>query len=90
MSDKDTGLNDPPRVTADYVDMRGDLIWHDDPYPFKRMFAREQEVYQDFGKPNAKRFYVIGRVFDGVIDNGNITYVVTPNWSDVLKARRHK
>lgn len=75
-------------VTADYLDAEGNLLWREDPYPFKRMFAVEQAVYESFETPSAKRFYVLGRVFDGVFGNGNITYVVTPNWADVLEARK--
>lgn len=76
-------------VTADYLDAEGNLLWREAQHPFKRMFSLEQEVYQGFGTPKVKRFYVLGRVFDGVFGNGNVTYVVTPNWTDILEARKN-
>lgn len=75
-------------VTADYLDPKGNLLWRESPYPFKRMFAVGQEVSQGVDDPKAKRFYVMGSVFDGVFGAGNITYVVTPNWKDTLEARK--
>lgn len=62
------------KVTAEYRDEDGNLLWTEDPYPFKRKFAVGQEPMH----PDRKRYVIVKADFVGTFGNGIIHYVVMP------------
>lgn len=60
-------------VKAEYCDERGEIVWKEDPYPFKRKFA----VGQQYGH-EGKEYRIIEAKFVGEFDDGIIYYRVRP------------
>ena len=64
-------------VTAEFRDQNGNLLWKENPYPYKRKFAIGQTYPRD-----DKEYEIIAVDFIGKLNDGDIYYIVKPvnNW----------